>query len=119
MPLCFCALLENIPQNPARSQRWNTPPVSTVATNAHHLTPSLLEGGPGAEWVGLQLCFFTETAKEPAPQTEGGWEMDRQMGGWVGGCVEALHDLQNTSAALSENPVRETSQKPRAGVLPS
>lgn len=34
------------------------------------------------------------------------------MGGrWTDGWVETLHDLENPGAALSENPMKEASQK--------
>lgn len=37
-------------------------------------------------------------------------QTDGQMDGWVGVRVEALHRLENTSAALLENPLKETLQ---------
>lgn len=37
----------------------------------------------------------------------GGRWTDRGVGGWA----EALYDVKNTSAALSENPKKETSQE--------
>lgn len=41
----------------------------------------------------------------------GGRWTDRWVGGWVGGWAEALHGIKNPSATVSENPMKETSQK--------